>query len=128
MPKISDVESNSPIASSELGSERDRQELDIRFASIRADVLETLRKHSHIIYAFELAEHYRDFRMLVALCHTGVVYPPEENPYAERITSYVDSFGDAFTVELHQWYIEHGTVFFPLMRKNPNYKMPLQEK
>jgi nuclear pore complex protein Nup133 len=124
MPEFSDIRSNSTIAAGEPGSERDRQELGIRFTSIRADILETLRRHGHIMDAFELAEHYRDFRMLVALCHTGVVYPPEDNPHAERIASYVDGFGDAFTMELHQWYIEHGRVFFsPLKRKNLNCEM-----
>ena len=56
--------------------------------------------------AFKLAEDYHDFRSLASLCHKGKVYPPQENPNAERIEAYIDKFKDAFTTELYQWYIE----------------------
>ena len=47
--------------------------------------------------AFKLAEDYHDFRSLASLCHKGKVYPPQENPNAERIEAYIDKFKDAFT-------------------------------
>lgn len=58
--------------------------------------------------AYSLAEHYQDFANLVALCHRETVFPPEENPNAERIQSYIQQFKEDFTTELFQWYIQHG--------------------
>ena len=42
--------------------------------------------------AFKLAEDYHDFRSLASLCHKGKVYPPQENPNAERIEAYIDKY------------------------------------
>lgn len=44
------------------------------------------------------------------MCHTGKVYPPQENPNATRIEVYIERFKEAFTTELYQWYIEHGEL------------------
>jgi nuclear pore complex protein Nup133 len=58
--------------------------------------------------AFELAEKYRDFRSLAALCNKDLVYPLDQNPHASKIAEYIERFRDEFTDELYQWYIEHG--------------------
>lgn len=84
--------------------------LSERFDLLRPQVLDTLRKLDHALYAFQLAEDYLDFRNLASLCHTEAVYPPENNPNATRIRSYIDKFKEAFTTELYQWYIEHGSL------------------
>ena len=67
-----------------------------------------LGTNGHASHAFVLAENYRDFSSLASLCHKGVTYPPEDNPNALRIQSYVEKFKDEFTTELYRWYIEHG--------------------
>lgn len=99
----------SPRASSDGAAEREKVVLGERFDLLRPQVLEALRKQDHAQYAFQLAEDYLDFRNLASLCHTESVYPPENNPSAARIHSYIDKFKEAFTTELYQWYIEHGT-------------------
>jgi len=60
--------------------------------------------------AFSLGEKYRDFSSLVALCNSGTVYPPNQNPNAGRIQTYIDKYQEEFTRELYQWYIEHGEL------------------
>ena len=62
----------------------------------------------HADAAFSLAEKYRDFSSLAALCHRDVTYPPEENPNIERIQSYLLRFKYEFAEELYKWYIQHG--------------------
>lgn len=62
--------------------------------------------------AFRLAEQYHDYRSLAALCTKEIVYPPEMNPNGAMIEMYVEKFGEAFTDELFQWYIEHGASSF----------------
>ena len=57
-----------------------------------------------------MAEKYRDFRSLASLCNKDTVYPPQDNPNAARIQSYVDKFRQDFTTELYRWYIEHGAT------------------
>jgi len=100
----------SPQASGDSAVERERVVLGERFDLLRPQVLEALRKQDHTQHAFQLAEDYLDFRNLASLCHTETVYPPENNPNATRIQSYVDKFKEAFTTELYQWYIEHGRL------------------
>jgi nuclear pore complex protein Nup133 len=51
---------------------------------------------------------YRDFRSLALLCHKETIYPPEDNPHAKRIQSYIEKYKEEFASELYQWYIEHG--------------------
>jgi nuclear pore complex protein Nup133 len=65
-------------------------------------------KYGFATRAFELAEKYRDFRSLAALCNKDLVYPSDQNPHATRIAGYMERFRDEFTDELYQWYIEHG--------------------
>lgn len=53
-----------------------------------------------------------DFRSLVELCHAiPPIYPPEENPSALRIQSYIERFRELFTTELYHWYIERGKTY-----------------
>lgn len=100
----------SPQASSDKAAEREAVVLGERFDLLRPQVLDALRRLDHAQYAFQLAEDYLDFRNLASLCHTETVYPPEDNPNAARIQSYIDKFKEAFTTELYQWYIEHGKL------------------
>lgn len=118
--------SGSGAAAEEPGVKRDKEELEQRFASLRPEVLETLSEPrkpeieiiltlksgrcGHENSAFKLAEKYRDFSSLAALCNRDVVYPPEQNPHAKRIQTYIDRFHDDFTRELYQWYIQHGEL------------------
>ncbi|KAJ7109426.1 hypothetical protein C8R44DRAFT_634983 [Mycena epipterygia] len=100
----------SPVAAETPGIERDRNELQQKFDFLRPDALETLRKHGHASTAFALAEKYRDFSSLAALCHQDEVYPSHKNPNALRIQTYIDRFKEEFTTELYQWYIHHGEL------------------
>jgi nuclear pore complex protein Nup133 len=122
------IDNCSAVAADESGSKRERQELEEKFGQLRPEVLETLRTtinhyisscrsfvfpaapgvNNHASRAFVLAENYRDFRSLASLCHKGTTYPPENNPNAHRIQSYVEKFEDEFTTELYRWYIEQG--------------------
>lgn len=67
-------------------------------------------RNGHAGAAFTLAEKYRDFTGLAALCHKETVYPPEENPNSLRIQAYIDRFKGDFTTELYKWYIQHGKL------------------
>lgn len=99
---------SSPRVSGDSAAEGEKVTLGERFDLLRPQVLDGLRKLDHAQHAFQLAEEYLDFRNLASLCHTETVYPPESNPNAARIRSYIDKFKEAFTTELYQWYIEHG--------------------
>ncbi|KAF8163334.1 methyltransferase type 11 [Crassisporium funariophilum] len=90
--------------------QHEMEELQQKFATLRPEVLETLRRCGHEESAYALAEKYQDFATLVALCHKDTVYPPQDNPHAERIQSYIQRFKEDFTTELCQWYIQHGEV------------------
>ncbi|KAK7014839.1 methyltransferase type 11 [Favolaschia claudopus] len=100
----------SPVAADVPGAGQERNELKKKFDFLRPDTLETLRKHGHAATAFMLAEKYRDFRSLAALCHQDEVYPSHKNPNALRIQTYIDRFKDEFTTELYRWYIQHGEL------------------
>ncbi|THH33962.1 hypothetical protein EUX98_g282 [Antrodiella citrinella] len=100
----------SPAAADEEGNEREKTDMDTKFRLARPEILEILRRNGYAADAFKLAEDYRDFRSLVSLCHKDKVYPPQSNPHAMRIQTYVDKYKEAFTTELFQWYIEHGEV------------------
>ncbi|KAJ7940617.1 Non-repetitive/WGA-negative nucleoporin C-terminal-domain-containing protein [Mycena leptocephala] len=100
----------SPAAADMPGIERDKNELKHKFDSLRPEILETLRKHGHASTAFVLAEKYRDFSSLAALCHQDEVYPSHKNPNALRIQTYIDKFKEEFTTELYRWYIQHGEL------------------
>lgn len=58
--------------------------------------------------ALSIAESYQDYSTLAALCHRGIIYPPEDNPNFDRIQHYIEKYKDAFTQELFRWYIQHG--------------------
>ncbi|KAJ3516620.1 hypothetical protein NLJ89_g1011 [Agrocybe chaxingu] len=104
--------------------QHDADELRQRFSVLRPEVLETLRRCGHEESAYNLAEQYHDFSTLVALCHRDAVYPPQDNPNAERIQTYIHKFKEGFTTELFQWYIQHEAECGPYMdaffRERPN--------
>ncbi|KAF9564613.1 hypothetical protein CPC08DRAFT_684782 [Agrocybe pediades] len=95
---------------SEPGQAGAMEVMQQRFAILRPEVLETLRTSGHATSAFLLAEKYHDYASLVSLCHKGTVYPPEENPYSEKIHEYISRFKEEFVVELFRWYIQHGEL------------------
>jgi len=76
--------------------------------SVELSENENSDKYGFATRAFKLAENYRDFRSLAALCNKDLVYPPDQNPHASKIAEYIERFRDEFTDELYQWYIEHG--------------------
>ena len=101
-----------------------------QFQQLRPEVLNTLSgsrlrvsvelslnkntdKYGFAARAFKLAEKYRDFRSLAALCNKDLVFPLEQNPYTTKISEYIERFRDEFTEELYQWYIEHGINLVP---------------
>ncbi|KAK0204765.1 hypothetical protein DFS33DRAFT_1322617 [Desarmillaria ectypa] len=109
--------------SEETGVEQEQRILLNTFTHLRPEVLETLRKNGHAAGAFALAEKYRDFTSLAALCHREIVYPPEQNPNALRIQNYIELYKDEFATELYRWYIQHGElrVFFSLSESHTGY-------
>lgn len=104
----------SPLAASDPSHARAQAEFDERFKQARPVVLDTLRRAGFIDHTFALAERYRDYRSLAALCHSEreKVYPPEANPYRRRIWQYVEKFRDQFAEEMCAWYIEHGVCLW----------------
>ncbi|KAF8892544.1 Non-repetitive/WGA-negative nucleoporin C-terminal-domain-containing protein [Infundibulicybe gibba] len=111
----------SAVAANEQGAERDKNELTQKFSQLRPEVLETLRRNGHAEAAFDLAEKYRDFTSLAALCHRDNAYPPEENPNAPRIQSYIERFKEEFTTELYRWYIQHGELRLMFSQADTNH-------
>lgn len=100
----------SAVASEIPGTDRELAALADQFQQLRPEVLNTLNKYGFAARAFELAEKYRDFRSLAALCNKDLVYPLEQNPHTTKIAEYIERFRDEFTDELYQWYIEHGEL------------------
>ncbi|KAI0302174.1 Non-repetitive/WGA-negative nucleoporin C-terminal-domain-containing protein [Russula brevipes] len=100
----------SAVASEAPGTDREIAALADQFQQLRPEVLNTLNKNGFAMRAFELAEKYRDFRSLAALCNKDLVYPLDQNPHASKIAEYIERFRDEFTDELYQWYIEHGEL------------------
>jgi nuclear pore complex protein Nup133 len=76
--------------------------------SVELSLNDNTDKYGFSARAFELAEKYRDFRSLAALCNKDQVYPLEQNPHTTKIAEYIERFREEFTDELYQWYIEHG--------------------
>jgi len=122
-PKLTSC--RSAVTSEIPGTDRELVALADQFQQLRPEVLNTLSesplrvsvelslnenadKYGFAGRAFELAEKYRDFRSLAALCNKDVVYPLERNPHTTKIAEYIERFRDEFTDELYQWYIEHG--------------------
>lgn len=67
-------------------------------------------RHGLHLDAYHLAELYQDFSTLVALCNKGQVFPPEENPEAQQIKTYVELYNTKFSRELYEWYIQNGAL------------------
>ncbi|KAH9966798.1 Non-repetitive/WGA-negative nucleoporin C-terminal-domain-containing protein [Russula dissimulans] len=101
---------HSAVAGEIPGTDREIAALSDQFQQLRPEVLNTLNKNGFATCAFELAEKYRDFRSLAALCNRDQVYPLDQNPHATKVAEYVERFRDEFTDELYQWYIEHGEL------------------
>ncbi|KAI0797979.1 hypothetical protein C8Q75DRAFT_801881 [Abortiporus biennis] len=112
---------SSPLSLDEAGSDAAKTELDERFRHARTEILEILRRDGFAPQAFLLAENYRDFRNLTALCHKETIYPPSENPNADRINTYIQKFKEDFTTELYRWYIEHGEVRAMFAQEHGDY-------
>ncbi|PFH54313.1 hypothetical protein AMATHDRAFT_72820 [Amanita thiersii Skay4041] len=100
----------SNVAANDPNSGNDKDELDQKFTLLRPEVFETLRRNGHAEAAFALAEKYRDFSSLAALCHRDTIYPPEDNPNIDRIEGYLERFKEEFAQELYKWYIHHGEL------------------
>ncbi|KAK0193758.1 Non-repetitive/WGA-negative nucleoporin C-terminal-domain-containing protein [Armillaria mellea] len=109
--------------SEETSVEQERRILLNNFTHLRPEVLEILRKNGHPTAAFSLAEKYRDFTSLAALCHRETIYPPEQNLNAARIQNYIELYKDEFATELYRWYIQHGElrVLFSLDESHTGY-------
>lgn len=101
---------SSPISANESNARQEKESIEQEMASLRPEILETLRRTGHQEDAFHLAELYHDFASLVELCHRDTNYPPEANPNAERIEGYIAKYEEKFTNELYQWYIQHGEL------------------
>lgn len=67
-------------------------------------------RHGLHLDAYHFAELYQDFSTLVALCNKGQVYPPEQNPEAQQIKTYVELYNTKFSRELYEWYIQNGAL------------------
>jgi len=100
----------SGIARESPGTDREIAALADQFQQLRPEILNTLNKYGFAARAFELTEKYRDFRSLAALCNKDLVYPLDQNPHASKMEGYIERFGEEFTNELYQWYIEHGEL------------------
>ncbi|KAG9318812.1 Non-repetitive/WGA-negative nucleoporin C-terminal-domain-containing protein [Chiua virens] len=116
----------SPMAADDPNSQRDRKELEDKFAQLRPEVLETLRVTSHLQQALALATTYTDFPSLASLLLRPTPYPPASNPQAPLIQNYLSKYGDAFGSEVVRWCIEQGearvvfaeeSVWGPIMDK-----------
>lgn len=122
--------SRSAIARESPGTDREIAALADQFQQLRPEILNTLSKflprtnvtgseqkiqdkYGFAARAFELTEKYRDFRSLAALCNKDIVYPLDQNPHASKMEAYIERFGEEFTDELYQWYIEHGKCYGP---------------
>ncbi|KAI9466341.1 hypothetical protein BJY52DRAFT_1367647 [Lactarius psammicola] len=105
------------------GTDREIAALADQFQQLRPEILNTLNKYGFAVRAFELTEKYRDFRSLAALCNKDLVYPLDQNPHASKMGEYIERFGEEFTDELHQWYIEHGELrtLFSLGERHADY-------
>lgn len=66
-------------------------------------------RNGHLERAFALAEQYRDYRNLAALCNEEPVWPPRDSRHADRMKTYLDTFKQEFANELFHWYVQRGT-------------------
>ncbi|KAG8217837.1 Non-repetitive/WGA-negative nucleoporin C-terminal-domain-containing protein [Butyriboletus roseoflavus] len=98
----------SPMAADDPNSQRDRKELEDKFAQLRPEVLETLRVTSHLQQGLALATTYTDFPSLASLLLRATPYPPASNPRAPLIKNYLARYGDEFGSEVVRWCIQQG--------------------
>ncbi|KDQ07351.1 hypothetical protein BOTBODRAFT_192479 [Botryobasidium botryosum FD-172 SS1] len=88
----------------EEGNEREMVALQDRFANTRPQVARALVKYDSAEKAFQLAEEYRDFRILAEL----------SNEFSEssghRTARYIELYREDFAYELYQRYIEKGKL------------------
>lgn len=132
------------MAADDPNSQRDRKELEERFAQLRPEILETLRTlqrsspgfsswiiscvgvTSHLQPALALATTHTDFPCLASLLLRPKPYPPAANPQAPLIQTYLDRYGYAFGSEVVRWCVEHNearvvfaeeSVWGPIMDK-----------
>jgi nuclear pore complex protein Nup133 len=112
----------SAVARESPGTDREIAALADQFQQLRPEILNTLNKYGFAATAFELTEKYRDFRSLAALCNKDLVYPLDQNPHASQMEGYIERFGEEFTDELYQWYIEHGELrtLFSQSKRHPD--------
>ncbi|KAF8710546.1 Non-repetitive/WGA-negative nucleoporin C-terminal, partial [Rhizoctonia solani] len=88
-------------------SAEDRKEvvaLDQQFANYRPSMLRNLATYDQGEDAFQLAEHYRDFRSLAELCNDSKLASDL------RTQNYLERYQQDFASELYQWYVEHGKL------------------
>lgn len=131
------------MAADDPNSQRDRKELEDKFAQLRPEVLETLRTllskqyssldgipslgvTSHLQPAIALATCYTDFPSLASLLLRPTPYPPTANPQSPLIQTFLGKYGDAFGNEVVRWCIAQGearvvfaeeSVWGPIMDK-----------
>lgn len=113
----------SAVALEDAALQRERNEYQMLLNQERPRILHTLHRNGFADDAFHLAELYQDFSTMVALCHKGQVFPPQQNADAARIQRYVDVYNANFTSELYEWYIQNGElrVIFALDGKHAPY-------
>ncbi|KAL1745686.1 hypothetical protein HDZ31DRAFT_35821 [Schizophyllum fasciatum] len=100
----------SPVALDQASLQRERNEYEILLRQERPRILHSLHRNGFPSDAYHLAERYQDFSTLVALCHKGLVFPPQQNPDSDKIRSYTELYGSKFTSELYEWYIQNGEL------------------
>ncbi|KZT42039.1 hypothetical protein SISSUDRAFT_1125969 [Sistotremastrum suecicum HHB10207 ss-3] len=80
--------------------EAERDNFEQEFSRKRRTVFQSLVRHDNIDTAYDLAETYGDFRNLAELCHD-----PKSGD-SERTKNYIERYGEAYTMELYQFYVE----------------------
>ncbi|KAH7107498.1 Non-repetitive/WGA-negative nucleoporin C-terminal-domain-containing protein [Auriculariales sp. MPI-PUGE-AT-0066] len=84
------------------GREREHALLHEQFKVLRPQVLRTLVNRGFVENAFELAEQYRDYRMLTELCHEHVPEP------STRYDIYIERYQEVYAFDLYSYWIERG--------------------
>ncbi|KAI5890655.1 uncharacterized protein SCHCODRAFT_02632498 [Schizophyllum commune H4-8] len=100
----------SPAALDQPSLQRERSEYQLLLRQERPRMLHSLHRHGLPLDAYHLAERYQDFSTLVALCNKGQVFPPEQNPEADKIRTYAELYNTKFTRELYEYYIQNAEL------------------
>ncbi|KAK9480673.1 Nup133 N terminal like-domain-containing protein [Lipomyces japonicus] len=114
-----------------------REKLKAMYNEQRASWIKPLLKFGHSEKAFQLAEHYNDFRSLAEMCREEKVrleglnqadseIEAAQESLASRIKSYFDSHGYEFAAVLYQYYIDAGLVSL-LFIEFPSYNQHLEK-